>query len=194
MQQETTTKLYAYWNGIRNGRIAPQRFAVDPSQISGLLRETFIAECSALNSFRFRLGGTEVCQQFGRELRGVDFLSLWSLEDRHTLSAILETIVHEGAVGHGTVFGITEGNREAAFEFALLPLIHTGSSINRILGAITAADRPFWMGADPIVALELRDVGLVWPDGLNGALPTTNAEAALEARRKFRVVQGGLSG
>ena len=58
-------------------------------------------------------------------MRGVDFLSLWSLEDRHTLSATLETIVHEGVVGHGKFFGITEGNREAAFEFALLPLIHT---------------------------------------------------------------------
>ncbi|BAQ17819.1 PAS domain-containing protein [Methyloceanibacter caenitepidi] len=193
MQQATTTKLYAYWNAIRNGRIAPQRFEVDPSQISGLLRETFIAECSGVTSFRFRLAGTEVCQHFGRELRGTEFLSLWSLEDRHTISATLQTIVSEGAVGHGTFFGVTENNREAAFEFALLPLIHTGSSINRILGAITAVDRPFWMGADPVVALELRDIGLVWPDGTPSLLPTSNAEAALEARRKFRVVQGGLS-
>lgn len=193
MQQETTKKLYAYWNEIRNGRIAPQRFEVDPSQISGLLRETFIAECCGSFSFRFRLAGTEVCQHFGRELRGVDFLSLWSLEDRRAISATLDTVVAEGAVGHGTFFGITETNREAAFEFILLPLIHTGSSINRILGAITAVDRPFWMGADPVIALELRDIGLRWPDGAPGLLPTSNAEAALEARRNFRVVQGGLS-
>lgn len=64
MQQEITTKLYAYWNGIRNGRIAPQRFEVDPTQISGLLRETFIAECSALKSFRFRLAGMAVRAPF----------------------------------------------------------------------------------------------------------------------------------
>ena len=194
MQQATTTKLYAYWNAIRNGRIAPQRFEVDPAQISGLLRETFIAECSGLFSFRFRLAGTELCQHFGRELRGIDFLSLWSLEDRRTISATLESVVSEGAVGHGTFLGITERNREAAFEFALLPLIHAGSSVDRILGAITMTDRPFWAGADPLRALELRDVGLHWPDGVRDVLASGNAEAALEARRKFRIVQGGLSG
>ena len=69
MQQETTWKLYAYWNGFRNGRIAPQRFEVDPSQISGLLRETFIAECSALNSFRFRLAGIDFLSLFCRRVR-----------------------------------------------------------------------------------------------------------------------------
>ena len=193
MQQTTTTKLYAYWNGIRNGRIAPQRFEVDPSRISGLLRETFIVECDENYSYRFRLAGTAVCQHFGRELRGVDLLNLWSLEDRRTLSATLDTVVGDGAVAHGTFFGITGRDREAAFEFVLLPLIHNGASINRILGGITAVDRAFWMGADPVVALELRDIGLHWPDGAPGPLPTRNAEAALEARSKFRVVQGGLS-
>ncbi|MDJ0513673.1 MAG: PAS domain-containing protein [Methyloceanibacter sp.] len=194
MQQATTTKLYAYWNEIRNGRIAPQRFEVDPGRISALLRETFIAESCGLFAFRFRLAGTEVCQHFGRELRGIDFLSLWSLEDRRSMFATLESVVGEGAVGHGSFIGITENNREAAFEFVLLPLIHTGTSINRILGALTPIDRPFWIGADPLAALELRDIGLHWPDGAAHVVANGNAEAALEARRNFRVVQGGLPG
>lgn len=193
MQQRTTKELYAYWDAIRNGRIAPRRFEIEPAKISELLRDTFIAECSGLLAFRFRLAGTRVCHYFGRELRGVDFLSLWSLEDRNSMSSTLESIVNDGAVGHGSFIAVTESNREAVFEFALLPLIHTGSTINRILGAITAIDPPFWLGAEPLIALELRDVGLRWPDGLPEFLSHNNAEAAHQARQRFRVVQGGLS-
>jgi len=193
MQQATTMKLYAYWNAIRNGRIAPQRFEVDPARLSDVLRETFIAESGGASGMRFRLAGTQVCEHFGRELRGVDFLSLWSLEDRRTLSATLDSIVSDGAVGHGTFFGVTESSREVLCEFVLLPLIHSGSSVNRILGAITAIDQPFWLGADPLFSLELRDVGLHWPDGTPDIVHAGSAEAANEARRNFRVVQGGLS-
>lgn len=193
MQQPTARKLYAYWNAIRNGRMAPRRFEIEPAKISELLRETFIAECSGLFAFRFRLAGTHVCHQFGRELRGVDFMSLWSPEDRNTLSSTLQNIVENGAVGHGSFIAVTDSNREAVFEFMLLPLIHTGSTINRILGSITAIDPPFWLGAEPLVALELRDVGLHWPDGVPGFLANDNAEAAQHARQRFRVVEGGLS-
>jgi hypothetical protein len=193
MQQATTKKLYAYWNAIRNGRIAPKRFEVDPSKISELLRETFIVECSGASACRFRLAGTEVCQYFGRELRGEDLLSLWSPEDRRTISLTLETIIGKGAVGHGTFFGITESNRDAPFEFALMPLAHTGLSLSHILGTITAIDRPFWIGAHPIAALELRDVGVHWPIGSPDVFGVSSAEAAQEARRRFRILPGGLS-
>ena len=193
MQQATTKELYAYWDAIRNGRIAPRRFEIEPAKISQLLRDTFIAECSGLPAFRFRLAGTQICHCFGRELRGVDFMSLWSLEDRNTISSTLENIVNDGAVGHGSFIAVTESNREAVFEFALLPLIHTGSTINRILGAITAIEPPFWLGAEPLIALELRDVGLRWPDGVPDFLIGSNADAAHQARRRFRVVRGGLS-
>ena len=192
MQQATTTKLYAYWNAVRNGRIAPKRFEVDPSKISELLRETFIVECSGAETCRFRLAGTEVCQYFGRELRGEDLLSLWPPEDRRTMSATLETILGRGAVGHGTFFGVTERNQHAVFEFALMPLTHSSSLVSHILGTITAIDRPFWIGADPVVALELRDVGLRWPDGNPAALGAGNTETAREARRRFRILPGGL--
>ena len=193
MQQAATKELYAYWDAIRNGRIAPCRFEIEPAKISQLLRDTFIAECSCLPAFRFRLAGTQVCHYFGRELRGIDFMSLWSLEDRNNISSTLDNIVNDGAVGHGSFIAVTESNREAVFEFALLPLIHTGSAINRILGAITAIDPPFWLGAEPLIALELRDVGLHWPDGIPDFLVRSNAEAAHQARQRFRVVQGGLS-
>ncbi|WP_372930848.1 PAS domain-containing protein, partial [Methyloceanibacter sp.] len=44
MQQPTSKQLFAYWDHIRNGRIAPRRFEIEPAKIANILRETFIAE------------------------------------------------------------------------------------------------------------------------------------------------------
>lgn len=193
MQQPTTRQLYAYWDKIRNGRIAPRRFEIEPAKIASLLRETFIAECTGVLAFRFRLAGTRVCQQFGRELRGVDFLSLWSLHDRDAIASLVRNIVKDGAVGHGVFLARTDAGREASFEFMLLPLIHTGPAINRMLGSITAIEPPFWLGAEPLTTFEVTELHLHWPDGVPGFMATKGAEVVRLARGRFRVVQGGLS-
>lgn len=193
MQQPTSRQLYAYWDKIRNGRMAPRRFEIEPAKIAGLLRETFIAECTGLLAFRFRLAGTRVCQQFGRELRGVDFLSLWSVHDRNAVASQVRNIINDGAVGHGVFLAKTDTGRQAAFEYLLLPLIHTGPSINRILGAITAIEPPFWLGAEPLTTFEVAEIHLHWPDGGPAFMASRGAEAARLARGRFRVVEGGLS-
>jgi hypothetical protein len=192
MQQATSRQLYAYWDGIRNGRIAPRRFEVEPAKITGILRETFIAECTGLLSFRFRLAGTRICQHFGRELRGVDFLSLWSAKDRDAIASLVRNVLNDGAVGHGVFEAYTGTNRQARFEFTLLPLIHIGQTINRILGSMTAIDPPFWLGAEPLVSFRVGELHLHWPDG-TPTFMVDGGEATRPHRHRFRVVDGGLS-
>ncbi len=193
MQQRTTRQLYAYWDTIRNGRIAPCRSEIEPSKISGLLRETFIAERSGPLSFCFRLAGPRVCHQFCRELRGLDFLNFWSTKDRHAVAAILRNVVNDGAVGHGTFLARSDATRETDFEFALLPLIHRGSSIDRILGSITAIDPPFWLGIERLTAFDVTTLHLHRPGSFSGLTPDTDAQGESPPRRKFRVLEGGLS-
>jgi hypothetical protein len=193
MQQLTSRQLYAYWDGIRNGRIAPRRFEIEPAKIPGLLRETFIAECTGLRSFRFRLAGTRICQHFGRELRGVDFLSLWSIADRDALASLVRNVLQDGAVGHGVFDAYTNTQRHARFEFTLMPLIHTGQTINRLLGAMTAIEPPFWLGSEPSATFEVRELHLHWPDGVPAFMTSESAEGTTLARRRFRIVDGGLS-
>lgn len=107
---------------------------------------TFIAEGAGLLGFRFRLAGTKICEQFGKELRGIDLLSLFGDDDREQLAAMLHAVFTDGAVGHGSFRSFTGTNRQATFELVLLPLIHTGETINRLLGVITAIEPPFWLG------------------------------------------------
>ncbi|MBC8013676.1 MAG: hypothetical protein H7X74_06320, partial [Methyloceanibacter sp.] len=96
----------------------------------------------------------------------------------------------DAAVGYGRFNAYTRADRQASFEFVLLPLIHTGEAINRILGAITAIDPPFWLGAEPLLRQEIVELGLHWPDGVPAFM--AQGGEAVRLRRRFRVVPGGL--
>jgi hypothetical protein len=192
MQQPTSLQLYAYWDRVRNGRFAPRRFEVEPAKIAALLPETFIAEGAGLLGCRFRLAGTKICEQFGRELRGADLLSLWQDNDRDAVASLLRTVLTDGAVGYGNFTAYTRSERHAGFEFVLLPLIHTGDHINRILGAITAIEPPFWLGSEPLVRQEIVALNLHWPDGGPAFMAQSGAEVISLASRRFRAVERGL--
>ncbi|MET0688552.1 MAG: PAS domain-containing protein, partial [Methyloceanibacter sp.] len=181
MQQPTSRQLYAYWDHIRNGRIAPRRFEIEPAKIASLLPETFIAE------------GAGLCEQFGRELRSVDFLTLWKARDRDALAPLLRNVWVDAAVGHGEFLAYTDANREARFEFILLPLIHTSETINRLLGSITAIEPAFWLGSEPLTRLEIAAVGLHWHDG-TPAFASRGAEIIRLRPQRFRVLAGRAEG
>ncbi|MGH6866366.1 MAG: PAS domain-containing protein [Methyloceanibacter sp.] len=190
MQQPTTRQLFAYWDKVRNGRIAPRRFEIEPAKIAGLLPETFIAEGAGLLGIRFRLAGTKICEHFGRELRGMDFLNLWSTDDRDAVTSLARNVFADAAVGYGTFRAHTETSRQVDFEILLLPLIHRGRSINRLLGAITAIEPPFWLGAEPLTRQEIVELHLHWPEGIP-AFVAHGAKTQGLTRRRFRVVEGG---
>jgi hypothetical protein len=194
MQQPTSRQLYAYWDRVRNGRVAPRRFEIEPAKIAAFLPETFIAECAGMLGYRFRLAGTKICEQFGRELRGADLLGLWEAQDRDAVASLLRNVFTDAAVGHFLFRAYSRTNRPANFELVLLPLIHTGEAINRVLGAITAIEPPFWLGAEPLSRQEIVEMHLHWPDGPPPPAPPSDTEVVRLARRRFRVFEGGLTG
>lgn len=192
MQQSTSKELYAYWDRVRNGRIAPRRFEIEPAKIAPLLPHTFIAEDAGMLGYRFRLAGTKICEQFGRELRGADLLALWEARDRDAVDSLLRNILTDAAVGHGRFRAYAANDREANFEFVLLPLIHAGEAVNRILGAITAIDPPFWLGAEPLLRQEIVELNLHWPDGVPAFMAHGGAEVISLAQRRLRGISRGL--
>lgn len=189
MRQSTSNELYAYWDRVRNGRVAPCRFEIDPAAIAALLPETFIVAYEGRPSIRFRLAGTKVCENFGRELRGTDFMDLWT--DRDAAASLIGGILKQGGVGHGRVQGTTSTGRQADFELVLLPLIHNGTIINRLLGAVTAIDPPFWLGSEPLVRLEFIDLHHRRGNGETAYRPADSPVVVHLRRRPFRVIDGG---
>lgn len=205
MREVITQALYGYWNEIRAGRLAPKRFEIEPSLIAGILPDTFILERVDNDTSRFRLAGTRVCETFGAEFRGENFIDLVGPEDRVTLKRQLSVIARQGAAGVFVLSCETATGKTIDIEMLLLPLMHMGETVDRMLGSMAVSNRQSWTGHEPITKTRIVEHRLVWPDGRPHAmidnthrqapfLPQMNeARIVRGGRRQFRVYDGGLT-
>lgn len=199
MKLKTTQILYAYWNEVRAGRLAPARLDIEPSRIGSILAETFMLENTA--RYPFRLAGTRLCELFGSELRGSNFLDGWASPDRSILADHLAATCEQGAVTLLTLEA-GDGARRVQIEAILLPLVHPEGTIGRLLGAMSPTTAPHWLGHEKLTQKSLINHELVWPDGRPHALisrpgrsapfaPRSNERTRTDRWRNFRVLEGG---
>jgi hypothetical protein len=204
MKHKNSQVLFGYWNEVRGERITPRRFEIDPSKIAGLLPSTFILERVDAETYRFRLAGTRVCELFGYELRGSNFLHGWSAIDRSALVRHFNALAKQGAVELIQMEAAPMARPSTPFEVILLPLQHTGETIDRILGAFSPLQEPHWLGELPLSAKRIISHELFWPAGSprfsstgdRAELPMItaghHARVVRSKRRQFRVFEGGL--
>ncbi|MBN8911991.1 MAG: PAS domain-containing protein [Rhizobiales bacterium] len=221
MRHPATQALYAYWNEVRGARIAPRRLDIQPARIAGLLLDAFILERTDGRAFRFRLAGTRVAARFGLQLKSESFLSCWGEGDRGLLAHHLASIAELGRVGVFTGEATLREDPDQpgvsdlpyAFELVILPLVHSGETIDRLLCLLVPLDpQDAWPDAS-IHRLRLVAAQSVRPDGaLVDPFVSTDAYASLadrqvplrphvrtarivrQGRRQFRVYEGGQSG
>ena len=203
MKSKTSQQLYAYWNELRAARLAPRRFEIEPSAISAILPDTFILERVERFDYVFRLAGTRICEAFGREFRGRNLLDLWTPGDREVVIRVLESVTRDGGAGVIGLMASEPNGRSAAFEMSLLPLIHTGQTIGRVLGSLSALSSPGGYASESFDRIELSTFEVIWPDGRPFALLSrTEAPSPFlrdqgpsrivrSERRSFRVFDGG---
>lgn len=211
MRHHATRALYDYWNTLRAGRRAPRRLEIQPARLGGVLLDTFVLERQGRSSFPFRLAGTRVSGWFGTDLRTQDFLASWGEADRAMLERHLTAVTELGRVGLFSGEGSFSGPRGQAprlvpFELVVLPLVHTGHAIDRLLCLMTSLDGsdPGTGGTTAVPSLKLIAAEEIWPDGkpvdsfgLTGEqLPVLHphvrtARIVRDGRRQFRVYQGG---
>jgi hypothetical protein len=202
MQESVSQTLYSYWDNLRGNRIAPKRFEIEPSCISGNLPDTFILERLSPSTLRFRLAGTRISEAFGIDFRGVNLFQLFDDGDARIIERQVAMSASGGAV---CVFQITAGNGNGLstdFELLILPLTHTRNTIDRFLGALTPLSKPHWLGTVALTQRKLISHEIVWPDGIplpaESSQPPAIMPAIREARivrsdrRQFRVYEGGL--
>lgn len=163
MKQDGSIALFHYWNRLRNGRPAPKRTEIEPADIKRLLADTFILERDTRGEAVFRLAGTRLCSVYGRELKGFSFPSLWREKDQRLVARLARGVFEQNNVVVVTFHGVSRNQRSNGFEMVVLPL-DGGVDNPRCLGAAFAVEKPFWLGADPIVEAEIESVRVVDPD------------------------------
>ena len=205
MKQKINQTLYAYWNEVRQDRIAPRRFEIEPSQIAPILPNTFVLERIDSETFRFRLAGTAICDAFRREFRDSNFLDGWAEDDRVSIERMFAVVTQQGGVGLIDIEAATLDGRIALFEAIVLPLVHTRDSVDRVLGALSPLAPPDWLGCEALTDKRIRNIEIIWPNGrpqtvidaLHRQVPflphIRKARIVRSDRRQFRVYDGGLS-
>ena len=162
MRNEGTRTLFQYWNRLRDGRPAPRRTEIEPADIKSLLADTFILERDARGQAVFRLAGTRLCAVFGRELKGFAYSSLWALKDQRVIARLLFGSLQQNAVNVVDLTGTSRNGRSNAFEMLVLPL-DGGVDNPRALGSLVAMDKPYWLGADPIIECRIAPIRVLDP-------------------------------
>lgn len=215
MRHAASEALYAYWNEVRRGRLAPERLEIQPARLGHLLRDTFILERINERTFRFRLTGTRVSQRFGMDLRSIDFLDRWNASDHGMLKHHLASVTDRGCAAVLTAETqtlVADANARPAnpltFEILVLPLVHTRNAIDRLLCAIAPLDEPPPPPNARLASLKLVGAEPFWPDGYphDGgdlfaerdyrhvpvlASHVRMARIVRRGRRQFRVYEGG---
>ena len=164
-------------------------------QDRSLLPETFIAEgagCSATASGSPARGSAS---SSAASSAASICLTLWERRDRDARRLPAPQRVHRCRRRPRPLPCLCrKPTGEASFEFVLLPLIHTGETINRILGAITAIEPPFWLGAEPLAAPGDRRAEPALARRRPGVHDATRRRrSSAYARRRFRVLREALA-
>jgi hypothetical protein len=164
-----TMELHAYWDQLRGRRSAPERNALDPSAIRGVLADTFVLDFDSPRGFPFRIAGSRANALFLKELRGLSFLELWRDADREEIESILHCVADEAqAFLLGTETG-PPGVDAVGVEVVLLPLRHHGLTHSRVLGGFAPHAAPAWtglIGAGSMALTSLRALNAPTPERL----------------------------
>lgn len=171
MKHVSSRQVFEYWNERRGNRIAPERGDIEPGPIRRALGDTFILGRDAQGAHRFRLSGTRSCALFCRELKGVDFITLWAETERPDMLELVTTAAEESA---GFIAGATGHNAEGAsidLELLLLPLRHNDPSQTRLLGVLAPFVPPYWLGVTPLQSMTCGTVRHLGPDTRHMAAP-----------------------
>ncbi|WP_203423188.1 PAS domain-containing protein [Sinorhizobium sp. BG8] len=169
MRTRVATQIYEYWNRLRGDRELPDRKDIEPADVRGILPDLFILEQAGRFAPRFRLAGTRLCANFGRELRGIGFPDLWSAESVNRTARITENVMRcrTPAVMQVSAYGQSASGTEA--EVVLLPLSSQGGACDRVLGAF-APIQPIDPLAVPFRYMTLSELGVIDPSQQNAFL------------------------
>ncbi len=172
MKHSHTRKLYDYWDSLRLSRSAPLRSELDPRSIKPLLTNMFILQRVSDVAYTYRLAGTAMCQQFGRELRDENFLDIWRANEAASIKSLFQSITDDKTAA---VVGVTvtyDDETEASMEYLFLPVRLDSTREIRIIGCCSVLDTAEYKPGRTIARHEVASLRLLWPDNVSRFMET----------------------
>jgi hypothetical protein len=134
MKHRNSHFAVGYWSRIRQGRPAPDQSDIDPKALKRLLPFVFLLDARPDGSFIYRLAGTTLCDRYGGELRGRNFLGHWDADSRARLSEQLRQSLRARLPVCLTSIGATNDCRMIEIETVLMPITFGADRPERFLG------------------------------------------------------------
>lgn len=132
-------ELRAYWEGLRRGRLVPNRADIDPRGIDRALEYAFILERVAPGMGRFRLAGMHLNDLMGMEVRGMPLTAFFAPAGRKAIAEVTEAVFKGPAVAEIELTAETGiGRPPMKAKLLILPLKSDLGDVNRALGCLVA--------------------------------------------------------
>ncbi|WP_181408024.1 PAS domain-containing protein [Pararhizobium mangrovi] len=164
MRHTASLHVFAYWNRLRAGRLAPDRHEIAPSELKSHLPHVFMATRPQDDApLAFRLAGTAICGMMGRELRGSRVHALWSPDEHEAIDGALEGVLKTGRVAVLGLYGFSTLGRRAEFEMTAMPLAGE-DGIERLFGTLVPLTRPYWLEIDTLTGFVTTALDTFAPD------------------------------
>ena len=128
----------AYWEGLRNGRLVPNRSEVHPNGLGAAIDHAFLLERIASGFARLRVAGTRINDLMGMETRGMPISALFQPGDRTELSDLLEPVFMAPGIAELTLDDRGGGGTWPTLtaEMLLMPLRDDAGQVSRALGCL----------------------------------------------------------
>jgi hypothetical protein len=188
MKNASTRMVFEYWDALRGERAAPERGEIEPGALRHALADTFVLENEPIGPV-FRLAGTRICALIGSELRGRAFAALWpDVESQGDMRRLVQTVMDETAGAVAGLSGETRSGAPVYLELLLLPLRYRGRTHARVLGSLSPAVTPEWLGLDTLDSMRMISLRMLWPNTPAARAPDPRPRLAPP---KFMVLPGG---
>ena len=164
MKHRNSHLLVGYWSRLRRGRDLPDQADIDPRAIKRMLSHVFILEASDTSKPHYRLAGTALCDRFGFELKGTNFLSHWEAQSRSSLTLLLRQAIALKQPICISSIGATAECGMVEMETILAPVTFGDEAPVRFVGLTQVLSDTAQLGGKPIAFERLVGSQLVQED------------------------------
>lgn len=132
---EGLAQVRAYWEGLREAGQLPQRTALNPRGMSGVLDRVFLAERIGRGLVQLRVAGSGLSDFAGMDVRGLPLSCLFTPESRPLLAQSIESVFDIPAIAEIDLGSDRLGGNTPVARLLLLPLADTAGT-RLLLGAV----------------------------------------------------------